>query len=177
MVQTGSLLVSLLHNAACTLNKQGSQVLIASLTDSQQFLFAPGGIFSRNDPHPGRQISPFSKGATVAYRSDQGRRSDRTNSWYLREPLAVLILFRCLMNNPIHLFDASCRLLQFHLELRQQNTKTTRQPQLGVFQNTRQQRIHMTPSLGQCESTFQKKTADLVDHCRTSHHPTLAHAM
>jgi len=35
----------------------------------------------------------------------------------------------------------------------------------------------MTPALGQCESTFQKKAADLIHHRCAAHHPTLAHAM
>jgi hypothetical protein len=35
MVQTVRLLVSLLHDAACPLNEQGSQVFIAPFTDAQ----------------------------------------------------------------------------------------------------------------------------------------------
>src|SRR6266851_9037560 len=49
--------------------------------------------------------------------------------------------------------------------------------QLSVFQDTRQLLIQMTSALGQGQSTFQKKTANLVYHRRASHHPTLAHPM
>src|SRR5258706_15863921 len=65
---------------------------------AKYFLSPASRVLSRNDPHPGRQISSFSKGASVAHRSDQGCRGDRTASWYLREPLAVFILFRRFMN-------------------------------------------------------------------------------
>ena len=35
--------------------------------------FAGGGVLSRNDPHPGHQISSFSECACVTHRSDQDR--------------------------------------------------------------------------------------------------------
>src|ERR1700676_749910 len=81
------------------------------------------------------------------------------------------------MNDPIHLFDALRQLLQLQLELSPQHTERIGQIQLRVFQNTREQRIHMTPALGQCESTFQKKAANRVHHRRAAHYPTFAHAM
>src|SRR5258706_14387941 len=90
---------------------------------AKYFLFPASRVLSRNDPHPGRQISSFSKGASVANRSDQGCRGDRTDSWNLREPLAVFILFRRFLNDSIYWLNARCELLQFQFELSQQNTE------------------------------------------------------
>src|SRR4029077_16990075 len=91
--------------------------------------------------------------------------------------LAGFIFFRRFLDDPIHLLNACCELFEFYLELCQQNTKTTRQPQLGVFQDTRKLLIHITSAFGQSQSPFQKKGANLVHHRGPSHHPTLAHAM
>src|SRR5450631_2396169 len=154
-----------------------SYVLIAPLTDAQQLLLAARGVFSRHDPHPGRQISPFSKGACVAYRSDQGRRRYRTDSWDLRESLAGLILLRHFLDDRIHWFNARCQLLQFQFELSQQNTEGVGQIQLSVFQDTRELLIQMTAALGHSQPAFQKKAANLVHYCGTSHHPTFAYPM
>src|SRR5258708_10927512 len=35
----------------------------------------------------------------------------------------------------------------------------------------------MTPSLPQSNATFEQQSTNLVDDCRATHHPTLAHAM
>src|SRR5882724_4854683 len=35
----------------------------------------------------------------------------------------------------------------------------------------------MTPSLSQSNATFEQQSTNLVDDCRATHHPTLAHAM
>jgi hypothetical protein len=117
------------------------------------------------------------KSAAVANCGDQGRGSDRADSWNLPESLAGFILSGRFLDNPIHLLNPCCELLQFQLELRQQNTQSVGPIQFSVFQDTRQLLIQMASALGHGQPRFQKKTANLFHYRRASHHPTLAYAM
>jgi len=74
-------------------------------------------MFSRDHADPRRQISTFSKGASVPNRSNQSGGRDRSHSWNSGQPLTGVILFGSLQNDRIELIDTCGELFQFELQI------------------------------------------------------------
>src|SRR6266478_9277191 len=69
--QTGRLLRALLQDRTCALHEQSSQIGVTTLADTEQLLLAAGGVFARNHPHPGGELSTLVEGPSVADRRDE----------------------------------------------------------------------------------------------------------
>jgi hypothetical protein len=72
-------------------DENASEILVALLGDRPELLLAPGGILSRHQPDPSREIAPRPKNRRVRHgRRDRGRPDD-TDAWDGLEPLARFI--------------------------------------------------------------------------------------
>jgi hypothetical protein len=60
--QTGRLLRTLLHHRTCALQEQSSQVGVTTFADTEQLLLAASGVFPRDYPHPGGELSTLGEG-------------------------------------------------------------------------------------------------------------------
>ena len=61
MLQTGALLVSVLQNRTCALNKQFPQITVAALADAEKLLLASGGVFAGDQPYPRCELAALAE--------------------------------------------------------------------------------------------------------------------
>ena len=76
---------------ASTVDQHTTQVDIAALADAVEFLLTPGGVLSRHNPHPGREVASATKGRAVADGSHGGGGDQRAEAGDLPELPAARI--------------------------------------------------------------------------------------
>jgi len=83
MLQTGALLVSVLQNRTCALNKQFPQITVAALADAEKLLLASGGVFAGDQPYPRCELAALAECSTISDRGDvMPRSSNRPRIWF-----------------------------------------------------------------------------------------------
>src|SRR5277367_4057430 len=74
-----------------TRREQAAQVTIALLADAAKLVFAAARALPRNEPDPGREVTPRSEHLGVSNACDQSRGQRRTDAGDSVEPLACLV--------------------------------------------------------------------------------------
>ena len=120
MLQAGALLVSVLQNRTCALNKQLSQITVAALADAEKLLLASGGVFAGNQPDPGCELAALAECSTISDRGDERGGRERSDPRDRIQALAGLALLRGSLNQRLGLFDVAGQLFQFLLQFDQQ---------------------------------------------------------
>src|SRR3981081_3748399 len=102
----GRLLCALLQDGTSPMHEKLSQIGVPAFANPEQFLLPPGGMFSRDDPEPGGELSPLAKGRSVADRRDDCGCRHRSDARNCHQPLAGFVLARRLLDHLIGLVDS-----------------------------------------------------------------------
>jgi len=90
------------------------------------FCLPPGGMFSRDHPEAGGELSPLAKGRSVADRRDDCGRRNRSDARNRYQPLASFVLARRLLDHRIGFVDSRFQMIKLQLQLSQQHAQCTR---------------------------------------------------
>jgi hypothetical protein len=84
---------------------------IPTLADAEQRLFASGGVFTRNQPRPGSELSAFTKGRPIADRRYKCSGCEWTNAGDRIQTSAHFVLLRRFLNQRIGLIESYRQLI------------------------------------------------------------------
>src|ERR1700756_1279385 len=125
-VSESSPFLPLLQDRTCALHEQFSQIGVTTLADTKQLLLAAGGVFARNQSHPGCELSPLVEGPSVADRRDEGAGRNWSDTRNRHEPSTGLVLMRGLLDHCVGLVNSHSQLIKIQLQLGQQHAHCAR---------------------------------------------------
>ena len=79
------------HGSSCTMDQNLAQIDVAPLADAEQLRLASGGILPWHDAKPCCEVSPLTKGSSVADSRDDGCCHDRSDAWDLTDASATRV--------------------------------------------------------------------------------------
>ncbi len=158
-------------------HKEPSQVLVSTLRNLPQCLFASGRAFLGTTPNqaaksrPLRTAAPLPIVAMIAVAvtgPTPGIATSLRQDSFSRTILRIDLSARSI-------FSASCSSSGFSSA---SNTSTAPGSSgITACNYARQCFIHVAPALAQCRATLKQKPTNLVDHRRSSHHPAFTDPM
>jgi len=148
-----------------TVDQHATQIRIAPLAHAEQLLLASGGVLSRYDAQPSREVASPPKRRAIADGSHGCGRDQRAEAGNLAKTPAQRILLPDALDRLGDRLNINLHLLPLLPQTIQQPAQARAQVLLSIFDNRGQVLAQVDGPRREREAAFQQKAADLVDQC------------
>ena len=144
-----------------------AEIDVAALTDAEQLRLAAGGVLSRHQAEPCREVSPLAECCAVADGGNDGCRDDRANARDLTDAATTSITSA--ICSSLSVSSSICCSTVFHSSHSSRSGYASRcKSVIRVLENICHPGLQLRRLLREDHAAFQQKGAYLVDDCRAT---------